>query len=214
MKDKLYVFCHIPKTGGVTFINLMEKNFEGRYYHFSPGNIKYEAYNKDEVKFIHGHFDIEFPERSGYFDNREIILFTFLREPISRSLSYYDWSDKGERKWNFTEFFENTYNCYKGNTMTKFLSGISVSGVEVTEEDYERALKNLKNVNIGFTEEYEESLKKFANNYPEAFKSIDYIKTNQSSVKYKPGVDDIKLLEKVNYFDIRLYNEIRRNNER
>ena len=209
VKDKLYVFCHIPKTGGVTFKNLMENNFKV-CRHFSPPFDRIKSLDSNDIDFISGHFDIEFPERSELFTDREIIKFTFLRDPISRSLSFYDWSDKGDNKFDFSEFFENDRNTYyKGNTMTKFLSGISVSGVDVTEENYQKALKNLENVNVGFTEEFDKSIKRFASKYPEVFKSIEYVKTNQSPVKYKPSEDDIRLVESVNYFDIRLYNEIR-----
>lgn len=204
MKDKLYVFYHIPKTGGVTFMRLIDKNFPGESFDINNcfrGKLQ-------SVKFIYGHFDISYLEKHKYFEDREIIKFTFLREPISRSLSYYNHFNK-TNKVDFVKFFSDTRNSSKGNTMTKYFSNNSQKTTEPTEEDYEIALKNLKNVNIGFTEEYDESLKQFSDKYPEVFKTIEYTIENKSILKYHPSEEDIELLKSVNYFDIRLYNDVR-----
>ena len=88
-QDRKLVFCHIPKTAGVTVRALIGMNFRvGEILHVRDPLDFIENARADELgsyKFIHGHFGIEIADLFPVVPK----LITFLRDPLQRVLSYY-----------------------------------------------------------------------------------------------------------------------------
>lgn len=109
MKKPLYIFLHIPKTGGTTIRKHIQKNFspkeavlfERQDLRFSKETSKYSVYMKEardffesmdqkaleEIQIIYGH---EVPYGIHSFFDRPCRYITVLREPISRTVSHYN----------------------------------------------------------------------------------------------------------------------------
>ena len=165
----LTVFLHLPKTAGSSFIDCLERNLS--CLRFPRGVDPKEGYNKYDC--IHGHFNMNHPEIDRCFPGREKIYFTFLREPISRTLSYYYYS---EHRGKTLDEWLDASDYFIANTMTKYL-GNSVS-IAPSLIHLETAIKNLSFINFGITEYFNESLSNFQKAFPRIFKTIKYEKKN------------------------------------
>jgi len=102
MEEKpLYIFLHIPKTGGTTIRNNVEANLDKQQYSmlrtskslFSQDQVfsYYDSLSeseKDKIVFIGGHFAYYGIHK--FFPLRKCRYVTFLREPIYRLVSHYN----------------------------------------------------------------------------------------------------------------------------
>lgn len=210
MTDTCIIFTHIPKTGGVSFINLIKRQFKSneillwwptKNYPIDAAENLFSALPR-ETKLIQDHipFGIHsyLPLPATYI--------TFLREPIKRTISDYNfwyWINHRNRKINHIHDLEYFCEMTGDNLMTRFISGLDLQHVyklgglnnfrlkRVTENailpDYcqqcppemlEIAKKNLKNhfSFIGITERFDESLVLLKRNL--AWKNIYYYKKN------------------------------------
>ena len=212
-KDVLYVFVHITKTGGMTFKNLLEKNFTKeqiyRVFEFvKPFDSFHKNVNKDELLCINGHFNLNFAESCGLFPGKTFHYFTLLREPVDRGLSfYYHQKRKRPELPPIPIWLENKNGVSyieRNNIMTKRLS----STVNPTRDDLELAKNNLLGMNFGFTEQFDEAVDGFQKTFPDVFKRMDYHKRNVNSDRVKK-VDEpqeiIDLVRKKNDLDVELY---------
>lgn len=126
--DKLYIFLHVPKTAGMTFIRHVENNLRpDEFLHLAMNLPEHDkdrvtrfmaalAENqKERIRMIFGH-----PVYYGIheFFDKEPIYFTFLREPVSRALSLYNFGLTRLEECNkrpfgrnkkIREFFEQNY---------------------------------------------------------------------------------------------------------
>ncbi|MAH06851.1 hypothetical protein CMI38_01210 [Candidatus Pacearchaeota archaeon] len=105
MKDPLYVFIHVPKCAGTTIRENIIRNFDesevlqlyGNVFPFLTDIGEIRDYleslgNKDIIKVIFGHW--AFYGIHELFPNRDVRYVLFLRDPVSRTISHYNW-DRG-----------------------------------------------------------------------------------------------------------------------
>ncbi|MFG6115358.1 sulfotransferase family 2 domain-containing protein [Halobacillus sp. MO56] len=198
-QDRLVCFLHIPKTGGKTLWNILEKQSE-------------------DVLVWHGKF---FEELSKPFE-----FFTFLRDPVDRVLSTFYYIQNYERdplhkkvkRMNFEEFVEYMKNEDIGdkpypkkdlrsirfrtvNLATRYLSGGNPS-------DIKKAKENLKNYFpvVGFTDMYNESLFLLKEHFNFDISKVDKINTNRKRPKKNVVPKSIiKTIAELNSLDIELY---------
>jgi hypothetical protein len=211
--NKKIIFMHIPKTGGLSFENLLHRNFPGnKLFRISdyrnPWRNQLEN-NRDKVKCVSGHFFYN-SIKDLPIDTKDAIIFTLLRDPIIRSISYYFHS---KHKYSVKEWFESTaYDHYKGNSMTIFLSKNyfytekNHSGEPINAENYETALKRLHTINFGFTERFNKTMKYFKKLYPDVFKITDYEYKNRGDWYKEITEKEYDIFVKNNLWDIKLYN--------
>ena len=195
----LYNFIHVPKTAGTTFgKSVMENNMKSIRY--PRGNIPPGGWNSYDG--IHGHCNSNLADIRGHFQGREIIYFTFLREPIRRLMSYYYFVD---HNISIEEWLVKNGDSLR-NRMVKYYS--SADDLEhLTEVHLERAKRFLDICNIGVVEKFDESLKRFQKKFP-IFKNLNYEYKNRSKKEYSfdSESDNVKgMLNQYNDLDIELY---------
>lgn len=161
MKQPLYIFLHIPKSGGTTIRKHIQKNFspqeavlfERQDLRFSKKTSKYSVYMKEaqdyfgaldqkaleEIQIIYGH---EVPYGIHTLFDRPCRYITVFREPISRTISHYNffltrYNKEDDIKKNqkpypsillvnnkvpsFTEWIEKVYAHLTVETMSQLL---------------------------------------------------------------------------------------------
>jgi len=169
------IFLHIPKTGGATLHNILEKNygrneimtFDGSRHRSEVERFaKLPAAQRGRYRLIKGHLFFglhEFvPGNSTYI--------TFLREPIDRGLSFYsharNHSDHylhrllSEEKLELTTLLERQATPELFNHQTRLIAGESDLQRPVDRHSLERAKKNLRShfSFVGVMEEYDAGL--------------------------------------------------------
>ena len=201
----LFVFIHVPKTAGVTFADVLVRNFEGKIFdepcsegikicHWShkmpePGDTSKPAwlnYQKGKGDFnklecIHGHLTYDEFEALECFKDRVKIYFTFLRDPTYRTWSMYHFT----QTWNGADKFlkwlhEDTKEHYtqRANAMTYALSGEA----NPNKSSLELAVKRLSKMTYGITEYFDLSLDKFCREFSYIFKTLKYKKHNITEI--------------------------------
>ncbi|CCG43803.1 conserved hypothetical protein [Halobacillus halophilus DSM 2266] len=204
-QEKLICFIHVPKTGGRTLWNLLDKQ---------------------EVDIIvrHGTFFKKFNKPTTYF--------TMLRDPVDRVISTYSYMRSYEREplleqmqnVTLTEFIDYMGREDLGNRPyhKKDLRNIRFRTVNMATRylsggdpnDYKKALKNMNNEMsfVGITDYYNESLYMLEKQF-EWFHVKDVKKVNVTSKRLDVNEipdDLIKEIKRLNKLDIKLYNKAKR----
>ncbi|MGP4077635.1 sulfotransferase family 2 domain-containing protein [Halobacillus sp. K22] len=204
-QEKLICFIHVPKTGGRTLWNLLDKQ-------------------KVDIIVRHGTFFKKLNKPTTYF--------TMLRDPVDRVISTYFYMKSYERE-PLLEQMQNVtlkeFVDYMGredlgdrpfhkkdlrnirfrtvNMATRYLSGGDPN-------DYKKALKNMNDemAFVGITDYYNESLYMLEKQF-EWFHVKDMKKVNVTSKRLKVNEipdDLIKEIKRLNDLDIKLYNKAKR----
>lgn len=214
-----FFFLHIPKTAGTTLNHIFAAKF--------PEETICSVYSKEENEFlkkishqemnkinlIQGHLFVhDFEELfSGVLGK---YAFTFLREPVSRVVSEYNflrtWPGNhlynylNEEKVSLADYVssERPELVYRGkNLMTRSLCG----AVEDGRTMLERAMENLQRLHLfGITERFDESLlllKRMMN-----LENILYEKHNVRKKRSEATAEEIEVVKEFNKQDIELYN--------
>jgi len=189
--EPLLCFIHVPKTAGTAVRSILKSNYPGELNArpltnvfkggggISPKGLeplrqKPHALELDRVRALHGHYPLgirEYLERA--LPHRRVRCFTFLRDPVERSISHYfqvlevapmrdpDHLRAGlmplPRDTTFDGAVEAGY--LHDNVQTRMLSGDAEPFGEVTEETLERAKSNVETLAlVGISERMDESL--------------------------------------------------------
>ncbi len=185
-KDQV-VFIHVPKTGGASIRECLEKNLSN-FYIFnkkSEHNTISLLCSPNDYKYI-----------------------TFLRNPIDRVYSYFNMLKKHKAapghslaNKSIGEFLINSFHAK--NLYCQYFSGMPYE--IVNQEIYEIALSNLKKfLFVGNFEDFNNSFKELCLKLNLETNTTPHI--NQNNYE-KINEDQIKLIANYNRFDIKLYNE-------
>jgi hypothetical protein len=183
----LLVFVHIPKTAGTTLTRILSTHDRVGAIHHAGNVFKGAGGLKRGVTFdrlrqksgpslegvgaVTGHFPLGL--RRYLQTDRELWCFTFLREPVDRTLSHYfsvrELREGSSKRGKYAlsplpteptvdDMLDAGYT--HDNLQTRMLSGDPEPFGEVTEEMLERAKQNLREelVFFGLTERFDESL--------------------------------------------------------
>ena len=216
------IFLHIPRTGGTTFRDILE-----RYYHsrnvieiknFINTEKSIESMTKERRSSIHlikGHLNFGIHK---WIDGPYKYI-TFLRHPIKRTLSTFKYIKNNiiHEDYNFIqtrslyEYLESGNNLMLDNGMTRLLAGgeytFNVPFGSVNEKHYEMAINNLDNhfAVTGITERFNESILVLANELN--WKSPYYSIANKSNrIDLSIDIDELSTIKKYYHFDMKLYN--------
>ncbi|MFT4412435.1 sulfotransferase family 2 domain-containing protein [Fredinandcohnia humi] len=206
---ELYIYMHIPKTGGTTLKNIIKKQYDRRevWFHMEKDMIpKLEQKKIDLLKCVGGHCWYGIHQ---HFE-RPYHYFTMLRHPIDRVISeYYYILERPKHKahaevkrMNLEEFIRR-FPLKSSNQQTRRLSG------NIQNPDVELAKKHIEAdfAVVGLAEMFDESLLIMKDKFK--WNDITYEKANVT--KKRPSIEDIskgviQSLEDLNQMDLELYN--------
>jgi len=120
MKDYLYIFLHLPKTGGTTFSQHIENNLKNKEI-FSTSRLRYDLVDskidKNKIKVVLGHASYYGIHK--LFPNKIPRYIVFLRDPAERLVSSYNFEMRTKKGKNVS--FWNWYNSQLKNEIVYFL---------------------------------------------------------------------------------------------
>jgi Galactose-3-O-sulfotransferase len=230
------VFVHVPKTAGTTLTSVLtmnapgeESSQAGNVFKGSGGLKRGVTFKRllersgpdlEGVRVVAGHFPLGL--RDYLPKERDLRCFTFLREPVDRTLSHYfairenreGWSQQGKYALSplppeptLQDMLDGGY--VHDNLQTRMLSGDPEPFGEVTEEMLERAKRNLRTelVFLGLTERFDESLvlaKRRRDLRAILYRSDERVNATRPRGDAIPG-ELVKAAERCNRYDVELY---------
>lgn len=202
-KGNKYFFVHLPKTAGTSFRAAFENNYKTYSDYGSsakkstPILIKYIYHNKDHFSFkkhFHGKEDAWITGHVSLVKYLDIVpvthTITFLRHPVSRTLSQYA---HHVRHLNYTGTLED----FIKKPATKSLQSKSLSSLPLGLMGF-----------VGLTERYDESIGLINQQYSLDL-SVKAINVNKSNKKSINDISDenMSIILKNNRSDLLLYQE-------
>lgn len=224
MKD-LFIHLHIPKTGGTTLRDIIQRQYRAEKILMIPKLEESENILKEvstsqinQLKLIQGHLKYgihnHFHRRAKYF--------SIIRDPINRVLStyYYVLSQKNNpqnlstsnNQMTIYDFVQSGVNPFLINGQTKLISGKTGNidnPIIESEELFSLAKENIENdfLFLGITEMFDETILILKNmlGWHMPYYSI------ANRTKKKPNYDAvnptiISFIKEHNQLDIKLYN--------
>ncbi|MDX2100553.1 MAG: sulfotransferase family 2 domain-containing protein [Leptolyngbyaceae cyanobacterium bins.59] len=219
------IFLHIPKTGGTTLNNILNRCYrpETRFQIYQEKDWENICQLPDQerakIKLIQGHINFGLHPKIA----RSATYLTLLRHPIDRLISHYYYvlnkpnhhlySVILEKRIPLEDYAFNTLALELDNGQTRMLSGAdntpsSIPFGSCNEKMWEQAKQNLnsKSFVFGLTEEFDQSLLLFQKKFK--WSQIFYAKQNVTQLR--PSQQDIpstvlKALQKHNELDMELY---------
>jgi len=206
----MLVFVHIEKTAGTSLKFILRNTFGKRHCDslknkksiFTQDDLDFAKKIFGKIKCITGHNIVE-PTK--YLTEENIFFMTFLRDPLTRTASFYqDFCLRGKtEKISFEEWIKDEN---KHNMQTKRIAG---------EEDVEKAKKILRDSYsfIGLTERFDDSLKLLSIISPEKlkFKYKKKLIAPSNAIKNEliASPETNKILQDTNKLDIELYKYVK-----
>lgn len=241
LKDEKIIFHHIGKTAGTSFIKILDNyiNFDDVLDIYPVAYTHYgESLKMNKQSFVRGHFKYSYLNQYLSVDINEYNLITFLRDPIDRIISLYQFSKDNADK--FEDYDINTYNLmqvYKQsssidefidmlfndnanpyfisqyiNPYTRIFGSINMPTKNITENEFNNALNNISNYKfVGISELMEESLLIFAKTFNKIPEHEVRVNQNNNSRKLKDSIskETINKIKELNTLDLILYNKFK-----
>jgi len=223
MKNKI-IFLHIPRTGGTTFRDILE-----RFYYpenvieikkFVESEKMIKNISKEElskIQLIKGHLNFGIHE---WIDG-DCKYITFLRDPIKRIVSTFKYVNNNfnhpdhdfARSISLKKYIESKKNLLLDNGITRLLLGpryvFETPFGTINKKHYLMALDNLENyfTFAGITERYNESLLVLKNElqWSSPFYSIAN-KSKKNDELLKMNIND--QIMQCYFYDLKLYNHV------
>jgi hypothetical protein len=218
---------HIHKTAGMTFLKQIKEQLSKNQHYFNSmyavnyreGTRELEERSHEElqkIRIVYGHGVSEY--MLSFFKDRNVMLFTFLREPISRIISWYCYDRKlllrfGHQVPNFQDFYRRYFPRL---SLCNFLIGRFPTFIDSTvEPPHLQAFSILKKFHFLAT------LDDFSDKAPVLFNHLGLTFSNRArmnTTNYEKELDfenqlDFDFLKEDNSEDIKLYHEIQKHHK-
>ncbi|WP_413171246.1 sulfotransferase family 2 domain-containing protein [Anabaena azotica] len=166
--EQIIIFLHIPKAGGTTINGIINQQYRKNCtFRFDGIENRYklaelEQYQRSKLKLIRGHFAFGLHE----FLSCPAKYFTLLRNPVSRTISHYNYLCRSSSLPNHEKVKEMSLKNYilsdlsNNNLQTKMLFGLSNVPAYSDEEILTTVKQNLENQFsvVGLVERFDETL--------------------------------------------------------
>lgn len=227
MDSAAIIFLHIPKTGGVTLSNILQRQYsQDVVYRFDPtdrasaeGLQGLPVAERRKIKAIYGHMSFGLhtllPQTASYI--------TLLRHPIKRAISDYNFVRTNTqhplhadvKKMDLATYMKSGATGQLVNGQTRLVSGDwdgERPGIPtrnpVSDTDLERAKRNIEDgfVLVGLQERFDESLVLLMRKL--GWRNPYYVKANVTSKtagNSPVSEQDIALIRRQNGLDLELY---------
>jgi hypothetical protein len=212
-KNKVLIFLHIPKTGGLTLRNIIDRQYKknGILLHSrtAPSNKRLKKRDFSRIKCVYGH------NRFGVHEEIHVpsTYITMLRDPVSRVIStyYFILARKQNRMHHkiknmsledFVSSNDPQLMIPVSNHQTRYLSGESIPDLQKAKENIENHFSV-----VGITEMFDESI--FLMKKELGWKNIFYTKQNVSTNRPKRdqiSKETLEMIKSKNDLDYELYN--------
>ncbi|MDW7773258.1 MAG: hypothetical protein SCH71_10250 [Desulfobulbaceae bacterium] len=222
-KEKnLFFGLHIHKTAGMTLLEQVKSQLrQDQYYINSMYAVNFRQNAKeleerlpdglDHIRFVFGHGIHEY--MLNFFKDRNVRLFTFLREPISRIISWYCYDRKLLKRFNhkilsFNEFYDR---CFPMLSLCSMITRAFPTFIDSRQDPlYMQAISVLRKFYFVAT------LEDFSTKTPLLFDEIGIpfsASAKRNITDYKREMDfddqiDFDFLQKNNLDDIKLYEAV------
>lgn len=213
---------HIPKTAGSTMLFILNNKYRlqktitiGNINRLEPLTNLTDS-EKKSIKVLKGHF--HFGVHQHLKSNYKYI--TFLREPIVRSISGFNYLYSNKNHYFHNEMVKNNYSLKDmltggyiknfDNCQVRFLAGVgNLDYGQVNENTYKTAIKNLdeKIHAFGICEQFDKSLIHLKKTL--GWSNPYYVKANiakKDNYIDKFDKQTVELLNHYNQYDIKLYD--------
>ena len=226
--DPCIVFTHIPKTAGETMGAILEKQcFPTHIFSFNMPSVKahqrfmaLNAKQKKRLKIIKGHW----PYGIHRDLNRPCRYFTFLRDPVARTVSEYNYITSHPASQDYDFITKNKLSLVDfsmlsketQNIQAKFVSGLGRKAVDINLDDLLAFAEKALNEDfkfVGIVEQFDRSLILLKEIFD--LKDIDYSKKNVGKKRSTPlSQREEETIRSNNSIDSFLYNEARKKIDR
>jgi hypothetical protein len=215
---------HIHKTAGITFLQQIKGQLDQNQYYFNSmyavnykegvQELEERSYEElQKIRIVYGHGVSEY--MLSFFKERNVILFTFLREPISRIISWYCYDRKLLSRFGHQiPDFQNFYKRYFPRlSLCNFLIGRFPTFIDSKEDPLHlQAFSILKKFHFIST------LEDFSDKAPVLFDHLGLTfskKAKMNITNYEKELDfenqlDFDFLKEDNSEDIKLYQKIQK----
>ncbi|MDM5225448.1 sulfotransferase family 2 domain-containing protein [Cytobacillus sp. NJ13] len=212
--DRLLIFMHIPKTGGMTLKRIIKRQYPDNMIlkDITDGKIQEfkEKLEERDFKFVFGHLSFGLHLHT----TKQCTYITMLREPIDRVISMYYYVLGKEKHplhgivkgLSFEEFLDHPdLKNHTNNMQTKRALGKN----SLITTDLELAKLNLLNhfTVIGITEMFDDSIKLMKEKLN--WNDISYVRKNKTKKRLSKDELGQRIISKItenNELDIELYN--------
>jgi hypothetical protein len=221
------VFVHIPRTGGMTFGEILRTVYAGSEICSFYGDethsvanekiqrfVSLDAAKKNSYAVLNGHVIFDFDKSLEGFH-----YVTLLRKPLDRLVSYYFYALRQrhhylhslllQRRINLEQFLLSDLSIELDNYQVRAVSGAAFPAVRerVNQDHLELAKQNLRErfVSFGLSESFERSMLEFARVFGWSLPPFGH--TNRAEYGGKPDLS-VRAREEVarrNQFDLQLY---------
>ncbi|MBK1987110.1 sulfotransferase family 2 domain-containing protein [Sphaerospermopsis aphanizomenoides BCCUSP55] len=216
-KNQVIIFLHIPKAGGTTINGIINQQYkkqltfrfdgiENRHILAELGSDK-----RSKLKLIRGHFAFGLHE----FLSCPATYFTLLRNPVSRTISHYNYLCRSSSVTNHERVKSMSLKEYilsdlsDNNLQTRMIFGLSKNHVSNDEEILTVAKHNLENKFsvVGLVERFDETLVLLRNafNWRPPLYVQQNITPQQQALKNNIDDDIIDIIKQQNSLDMALY---------
>lgn len=220
MKKRL-IFQHIPKTAGSTLLTLLTKRYpKDRIFQCGSDGVLQDFINLDGtlregIELLAGHVDYGI---HNYFSSSSVY-FTFLRDPIVRTLSHYNFIKRTKqhrfheeaKKMGLGDFVRSGIRPRMNNCIVRMLSGINPVYGSLSENLVDAAFENLHKhyCFVGFVDDFERSVYRLSDLF--GWEKPVYNVVNTAPNKTNPfdmNLKDLDILLEYNSLDIIFYDRI------
>lgn len=226
------VFYHIPKTAGMTFTDVLEKQYGKKHSFHLRGAQKFEDMEtyknmskseKMSIDVITGHLshimETDIPKKVRYV--------TFLRDPLQQFISSYNYIKQTEHnphhsavkdldidgylKWQVDKKQDSNYARFLGDALPYFRREFGydpdMQKPKEAKEVIEKAKKRLEDIEFVFiTEEFDEALLVMQKKLKWKKLPVYGARKNTSKGKQKLDKETIDKIKKIHRYDFELYD--------